>query len=127
MCREVKLHLTLINTRHRKLLKEPQSELQTQQGLWKGTSPTRTALSGSAEAAPGRSSDDVQGRPAAVDHWVRPRRPGGRQARQPFDARLLLAQHSDLDFGEHELDEMHLSQRHLLPGKYYTILDVINI
>ena len=51
----------------------------------------------------------------------------GRQARQPFGAHLLLAQHGDLDFGVHELAEMHLSQRQLQPGKYYTMLDVIDM
>ena len=52
---------------------------------------------------------------------------GGRQARQPFDARPLVAQHGELDFGVHELTEMHLSQRQLQPGKYYTMLDVIDM
>lgn len=52
---------------------------------------------------------------------------GGRQLRQPFDARTLLAQHGDLDLGVHELAEMHLSQRQLQPGRYYTMLDVIDM
>jgi len=56
-----------------------------------------------------------------------PCKSGGRQARQPFDARSLLAQHGDLDFGVHELVEMHLSQRQLQPGRYYTMLDVIDM
>ncbi len=69
----------------------------------------------------------MQGSPAAGNEQWTPRQHSGGQARQPFDARSLLAQHGDLDFGVHELAEMHLSQRQLLPGKYYTMLDVINI
>ena len=71
--------------------------------------------------------DSRQGSAAADD--LRSRHPQQRsgQARQPFDARSLLAQHGHVDFGEHELGEMHLSQRQLLPGKYYTMLDAIDI
>ena len=57
-----------------------------------------------------------------------PRSPQGwRTERQPFDARGILSEHSDLDFGVHELPEMHLSQRLLEPGQYYRALDVIDV
>ena len=83
-CRDVKLHLTLINTWYH----EPVIDLT------KPHPPPKT---------------------------------GSKQIRQPFDARSVMAQHGEVDFGVHELTEMHLSQRQLLPGKYYTMLDVIDI
>ena len=74
---------------------------------------------------------------ASTGAKARARQEGGRSERRskrgwdaerrPFNASEILRLHGDQDFGEHEVLELHVSQRQLPPGKYYTALDVIDL
>lgn len=87
-CRDVKLHATVLNTRHQHGTHGNQGEeLSSNQG----------------------EGESVQGTRAGEGAAVQPH-----HERAPFDGRWLLANYSDLDLGVQNLSEIHLSQR----GKY---------